>query len=74
MGNYIKPTKRDFHPDLYIFHVEKKNLSLDETTEMASNQIIDTAKSLMTEKTKTITSNLAPRRDNMNRKEKYLEK
>ena len=54
MEDYTKPTKRDFNPDLYILHVETNNLSLDDTTEVISNRIIDTAKSLMTEKNKII--------------------
>ena len=61
MEDYTKPTKRDFNPDLYILHVETNNLSLDDTTEVISNRIIDTAKSLMTEKNKIIIPNIAPR-------------
>ena len=46
MGDYTKPTKRDFNPDLYIIHVGTNDLSLDDTPEVISNCIIDTAKSL----------------------------
>ena len=50
MEDYTKPTKRDFNPDLYILHVGTNDLSLDDTPEVISSRIIDTAKSLMTEK------------------------
>ena len=52
MEDYTKPTKRDFNPDLYILHVRKNDLSLDDTPEVMSSRIIDTTKSLITEKTK----------------------
>ena len=52
MEDYTKPTKRDFNPDLYILHVRKNDLSLDGTPEVMSSRIIDTTKSLITEKTK----------------------
>ena len=54
IGDYTKPTKRDFNTDLYILHVGTNYLSLDETQEVISTRIIDTAKPLMTEKTKVI--------------------
>ena len=50
MEDYTKPTKRDFIPDLYILHVGTNDLSLDDTPEVISSRIIDTAKSLMTQK------------------------
>ena len=52
MEDYTKPTKRDFNPDLYIIHVRTNDLSLDDTLKVISSRIIDTAKSLMTEKIK----------------------
>ena len=52
MEDYTKPIKRDFNPDLYILHVRKNDLSLDGTPEVMSSRIIDTTKSLITEKTK----------------------
>ena len=49
MEDYTKPSKRDLNPDLYILHVGTNDLSLDDTPEVISSRIIDTAKSLMTE-------------------------
>ena len=66
--DYAKPTKRDFNPDLYILHIGKNDLLLDDTPEVISSRIIDTAKSLMTEKNKIVISNIVPRGD------KYREK
>ena len=54
MEDYTKPTKRDFNPDLYILHVRKNDLSLDDRPEVISSHIIDIAKSLMTEKKQNI--------------------
>ena len=52
MGDYTIPTKRDFNPDLYILHAG---------TKVTSNGIIDTAKSLVTEKNKIIISKIVPK-------------
>ena len=68
MEDYTKPTKRDFNPDLYILHVGKNDLSLDDRPEVISSRIIDIAKSLMTEKNKIFISNIIPKGD------KYKEK
>ena len=62
MKNYTISIKSEFNPDLYISHVGTNDLSLDNTLEMISNHIIDTAKSLLTEKMKIIFSNIVPRR------------
>ena len=63
MEDYTKPTKRDFNPDLYILHVGKNDLSLDDRPEVISSRIIDIAKSLMTEKNKIFISNIVPKGD-----------
>ena len=63
MEDCTKPTKRDFNPDLYILHVGTNDISLDDTPEIISSRIIDTAKSLMIEKNKIIISNIVPRGD-----------
>ena len=46
MQDYIKPTKRDFNPSLYILHVGNNDLSLEDTLEAISKRIIATATSL----------------------------
>ena len=68
MEDYTKPTKREFNPELYILHAGTNDLSLDDTSEVRSSHIIDTAKSLMAEKIKIIISNNVPGGD------KYKEK
>ena len=74
MEDYTKPTKRDFNPDLYIIHVGTNDLSLDDTPEVISSRIIDTAKSLMTEKNKVVISNIVPRGDKYKEKGEILSK
>ena len=74
MEENTKPTKRDFNPDLYILHVETNDLSLDDTPEVISSRIIDTAKSLMTEKNKIIISSIVPRKDKYKEKGEMLSK
>ena len=68
MEDCTKPTKRDFNLDLYILHVGKNDLSLDDNPEVISGRIIDNVKSPTTEKNKTVISNIVPRGD------KYKEK
>ena len=74
MEDYTKPTKRDFSPDLYTLYVGTKDLSLDDTPEVISSRIIDTAKSLMTEKNKIVISNIVPRGDKYKEKGEILSK
>ena len=74
MEDYTKPTKRDFNQDLYILHVGTNDLSLDVMQEVISSCIIDTAKSLMTEKNKLIISNSVSRRGQYIQKGKILSK
>ena len=74
MEDYTKPTKRDFNSDLYILHVGTNDLSLDDTLEVISSRIIDTTKSLMTEKNKIIILSIVPRGDKYKEKGKILSK
>ena len=74
MEDYSKPTKRDFNPYLYISHVGANDLSLDDTPEVISSRIVDTAKSLMTEKNKLVISNTASRGDKYKEKGEILSK
>ena len=74
MEDYTASTKRDFNPDLYILHVGTNDLSLDDTPEVILSRIIDTAKSLMTEKNKIIISNIVPRGDKCKEKGETLSK
>ena len=74
MEDYTKPTKRDFNPDLYILHVGTNGFALDDTPEVISSRIIDTDKSLISENTKVIISNIVSRGEKYKRKEKCLPK
>ena len=74
MEHYTEPTKRDFNTNLYILHVGTNDLSLDDTPEVISSHIIDTAKSLMTEKNKLIISKIVPRGDKYKEKGELLSK
>ena len=71
---YTKPTKRDFNPDLYILHVGTNDLSLNDIPEVIPSHIIDTAISMVTEKTKIIVSNIFPRSDKYKEKGEILSK
>ena len=42
MQDYIKPTKREFDPSLYLLHVGTNDLSLEDTPETISKRIIAT--------------------------------
>ena len=46
-----------------MLHIGTNDLSLDDTPEVISRRIIDTAKSLMTEKNKMVISIIVPRGD-----------
>ena len=46
MKDYIKPTKRDFDPDLYIFHAGTNYLSLDKLEAEIVTDIINVQESL----------------------------
>ena len=46
MKDYIKPTRRDFDPDLYIFHAGINDLSLDKPDAEIAADIINVAEPL----------------------------
>ena len=71
---YTKLTKRDFNPDLYILHVGTNDLSLNDKPEVIPSHIIDTAISMVTEKTKIIVSKIFPRSDKYKEKGEILNK
>ena len=57
-----------------MLHIGTNDLSLDDTLEVISRRIIDTAKSLMTEKNKMVISIIVPRGDKYKEKGKMLSK
>ena len=72
MQDYIKRTKRDFDPSLYLLHVGTNNLSLEDTPEAISTRIIATAESLKKEHNKVVILSIAARRDDLKGKGKTL--
>ena len=57
-----------------MLHIGTNDLSLDDKPEVISRRIIDTAKSLMTEKNKMVISIIVPRGDKYKEKGKMLSK
>ena len=72
MQDYIKPTKRDFDPSLYILHVGTNDISLEDTPEAISKRIIATAESLKKEHNEVAISNIVARGDDLKEKGKTL--
>ena len=70
MQYYIKPTKRNFDPSLYILHFGTNNLSLEDTPYAISKQITATAESLYKEHDEVAISNIVSRGDDLGRKVK----
>ena len=68
MHDYLKPTKRDFDPNIYILHVGTNNLSINDSPEMTVDKIVETAESLKTEDNNVILSAIVPRGDKLNEK------
>ena len=68
MKDYIKPTKRDFDPDLYIFHAGTNDLSLDKPDAEISTDIINVAESLQSTHTNVAVSAIVPHADNFFKK------
>ena len=46
MHDYLKPTKRDFDPNIYILHVGTNKLSTNDSPEMIVDKIAETVESL----------------------------
>ena len=67
MHDYLKPTKRDFDPNIYILHVGTNNLPTNDSPKMIMDKIVKKAKSLKTEDN-NILSAIVPRSDKLNEK------
>ena len=68
MKDYIKPTKRDFDPDLYIFHAGTNDLSLDKPDAEIATDIINVAESLKSTHGNVAVSAIVPKADNFKEK------
>ena len=65
MQVYIKPTKRDFVPSLYLLHVGTNDLLLEDTPKAISKRIIATPESLKEEHDEVAISDIVARGDDL---------
>ena len=70
MQDYVKPTKRDFDPSLYILYVGTNDLSLEDIPEAISKRIIATVESLKKEPNEVAISNIVASGDDLEEKGK----
>ena len=68
MVDYIKPTQRDFNPDVYLLHVKTNDLSSNKSPEQISLVILNLANSLKLDNNTVIVSNIVPRDDENKKK------
>ena len=68
MVNYIKPTQRDFNPDVYLLLVRKNDLSSNKSREQISLDILNLVNSLKLHDNTIIVSSIAPRDDENKKK------
>ena len=67
MVDYMKPTQRDFNPDVYLLHVGTNDLSSKKSPGQISLDILNLADSLKLENNNIIVSSIVPR-DDQNKK------
>ena len=63
MLDYIKPTQRDFNPDVYLLYVGTNDLSSNKSPEQISLDILNLANSLKLDNNTVIVSSIVPRDD-----------
>ena len=63
MVDYIKPTQRDFNPDVYLIHVGTNDLSSNKSPAQISLNILNLANSLKLDNTTIIASSIVPSYD-----------
>ena len=63
MYDHIKPTQRNFQPNVYISHVGTNDLPTDMTPEEISEKIITFSKHLKSEDNEVVVSGIVPRGD-----------
>ena len=69
MLDYIRPTKRDFNPDVYLLHVGTNDLSTNKSPEQISMDILNLANSLKLDNNTVIVSSIVPRDDGNKKKQ-----
>ena len=68
MVDYIKPTQRDFSPDVYLLHVGTNELSSNKSPEQISLDILNLANSLKLDNNTAIISSIVPHDDENKKK------
>ena len=68
MYDYIKPTQRDFKPEMFILHVGTNDLPLNKSPKEISEDIVTLAESMKTENNKIIVSSIVCRADSFREK------
>ena len=63
MVDYIKPTQRDFNPDVYLLHVGTIERSSNKSPEQMSLDILNLANSLKLYNNTVVVSSIVPRDD-----------
>ena len=63
MSDYIKPTKKDFNPDIYVLHVRTNDLTLSDTPEKIAKHIFDKGNSIKTASNTLTVFTVVPRGD-----------
>ena len=59
MYDYIKPTQRDFKPEIFILHVGTNDLPLNKSPKEISEDVVTLVESMKTENNKIIVSSIA---------------
>ena len=68
MIDYVKPTQRDFNPDVYLLHVGTNNLTSNKSPEQISLDILNLA-NLKLDNNTVIVSSIVPRNDENKKKQ-----
>lgn len=58
MYNYLKPTRRDSKPEIFVFHVGTNDLFLIKSPQVISEDIVTLVESIKTENNKIIISGI----------------
>ena len=74
MYDHIKPTQRNFQPNVYISHVGTNDLPTDMTPEEISEKIITFSKHLKSEHNEVVVSGIVPRGDSYKEKVEAVNK
>ena len=72
MKHYVKQAKRDFDSNLYTLHIKINDLSLEDSPETITEQVIETAEYLKTETNNVVVSTIIARGEKYREKGKRL--